>query len=151
MTVQSIMTTSPPTLRDDDTVGKAIDLLLDERHIMLAVIDANGRYLGEFDIWDLLRMLLPRVATLDDLVPDLRFIADDLPALQARCTGYRDVPVGSVAKTNLPHLDPEMSVLEALLQFYRHRSTLPVIDRESGKLLGVLSYWDALAAVAGKK
>jgi hypothetical protein len=42
-------------------------------------------------------------------------------------------------------------VIEALLHFYRHRSTLPVVDKTTGRLLGVLSYWDALAAVAGKK
>ncbi len=151
MTVQSIMTTDLVTLRADDTVGKAVDLLLGKHYIMLAVIDADRRYLGEFDIWDLLRLLLPKAATLDNLVPDLRFIADDLPALQAKFAECTDAPVGPLAQTNLPHLDLEMTVIEALLHFYRHRSTLPVVDKESGRLLGVLSYWDALAAVTGKK
>ena len=151
MTVRSIMSTDPLTLHADDTVGKAVELLLGKRYIMIAVVDADRCYRGEFDIWDLLRLLLPRAATLDDdLVPDLRFIADDLPALQAKFAEHRDAPVGPLAKTNLPHLDPEMPVLEALLHFYRHRSTLPVVDKESGRLLGVLTYWDALAAVTGK-
>jgi len=151
MTVRSIMSANPPTLRADDTVGKAVDLLLGERCIMIAVVDADGCYRGEFDIWDLLRLLLPKAATLDDdLLPDLRFIADDLPALQAKFAEHRDAPIGPLARTNLPHLDPEMTVLEALLHFYRHRSTLPVVDKESSRLLGVLSYWDALAAATGK-
>jgi CBS domain-containing protein len=81
MTVRSIMSTDPLTLHADDTVGKAVELLLGKRYIMIAVVDADRCYRGEFDIWDLLRLLLPRAATLDDdLVPDLRFIADDLPA-----------------------------------------------------------------------
>jgi CBS domain-containing protein len=150
MTVRSIMTADPVTLRADDTVGTATDLLIGKRFILLPVIDADRCYLGEFDVWDLLRLLLPKAATLDDLVPDLRFIADDLPGLQAKFAALRSVPVGPLARTNLPHLDPEMPVTEALLQFYRNRSSLPVVDRATGRLMGVLSYWDALGAIAGR-
>ena len=51
-------------------------------------------------------------------------------------------------RTDLPVLRPETPVIEAILQFYRNRSTLAVVDPQSRKLLGVLSYWDALAAIA---
>lgn len=149
MTVRSIMTAAPPTLRADDTVGAAVDLLLGKRQILIPVIDADRRYLGEFDVWDLLGLLLPKAATLDGLVPDLGFIADDLPGLREKFAALRGQPVGPLARTNLPHLDPDMPVTEALLLFYRHRSALPVVDKADGRLLGVLSYWDALAAVAG--
>jgi CBS domain-containing protein len=47
-------------------------------------------------------------------------------------------------------LRPDLSPVEALLLFYRNRSTLPVVEEGSGKLVGVLSYWDALAAISGK-
>jgi CBS domain-containing protein len=151
MAVQSIMTTELVTLRADETIGTAVERMLANRFILLPVIDADRCYLGEIDVWDLLRLLLPKAATLGDLVPDLRFIADDLPGLQAKYAAFRDTAVGPLARTNLPHLDPEMTVIEALLHFYRHRSTLPVVDKTTGRLLGVLSYWDALAAVAGKK
>src|SRR5262245_21788558 len=128
MTVRSIMTTQVVTLHADETVAAAVELMLAKRFILLPVVDAQRCYLGEFDVWDLLRLLLPKAAMLDeDLLPDLRFIADDLPALQAKFAEHRDAPVGPLAQTNLPHLDPEMPVLEALLHFYRHRSTLPVI------------------------
>ncbi len=150
MTVRNIMTTDLVTLRADDTVATAVDLMLAKRFILLPVIDADRCYRGEFDVWDLLRLLLPKAAALDDLVPDLRFIGDDLPALQAKFGEFRDEPVGPLARTNLPHLDPEMPVTEAILHFYRHRSTLPVVDKESVRLLGVLSYWDVVAAVTGK-
>lgn len=150
MAVRSIMTTDLVTLHADDTVGTAVDILLSKRYVLLPVIDGDRRYLGEFDVWDTLRLLLPRAATLDDLVPDLSFIADDLLALQAKFAESRDALVGPLARSNLPHLDPEMSVVEALLLFYRNRSALPVVDKGSGRLMGVLSYWDALAAIAGK-
>jgi len=33
---------------------------------------------------------------------------------------------------------------------FRNRTTLPVVDADNC-VIGVLSYWDALAAIAGKK
>jgi len=94
---------------------------------------------------------LPKAATLDDLVPNLSFLGDDLPALQQRMKDIGSQPVGPLARPDLPLLRPDMSPVEALLLFYRHRSTLPVVDEASGKLVGVMSYWDALAAISGRK
>jgi CBS domain-containing protein len=151
MSVRAIMTAEPLTLRADETIGRAVDLLLQHRFIVLPVVDDKGCYLGEFDVWDLLGLLLPKAATLDDLLPDLKFVADNLPELQARLGGLRDKPVGSVARKSLPLLRPDTPVTEALLQFYRLRSPLPVVDEETGRLIGILSYWDVIAAVAGRR
>ena len=52
-------------------------------------------------------------------------------------------------RTDLPVLRPDTPIVEALLLFYRERSTLPVVEAASGRLLGVLSYWDALSAITG--
>ncbi len=150
MSVRAIMTANPLTLRADDSIGHAVELLIANRFILLPVVDADQCYLGDFDVWDVLGLLLPRAATLDHLLPDLKFIGDSLPALQAKLGAMRDQPVGAHARTDLPKLDPDTPVVEAVLLFYRNRSPLPVVDKTSGRLVGVLSYWDALAAVAGK-
>lgn len=150
MTVSSIMTAKPVTLRADDSVAKAAEILLKNRYLILPVVDGEGRYSGVFDVWDLLALLLPRAATMDDLVPNLGFLGDDLPALQKKLKDIGGQPVGPLARPDLPLLRPDMSPVEALLLFYRHRSTLPVVDEDSGKLVGVMSYWDALAAISGR-
>ncbi len=149
MTVQSIMTREPLTLRGDDTVARAAELMLGHRYLILPVVDAGGRYVGVFDVWDLLQLLLPKAATLDDLVPNLGFLADDLPGLQAKFQEMGGQPVGPLARPDLPVLEPDMTVVESLLLFFRNRSTLPVVDADN-RVVGVLSYWDALAAIAGK-
>jgi len=151
VTVSTIMNAKPATLRADDSVSKAADILQEKRYLILPVVDGEGRYAGVFDVWDLLGLLLPKAATLDDLVPNLSFLGDDLPALQQRMKDIGSQPVGPLARPDLPLLRPDMSPVEALLLFYRHRSTLPVVDEASGKLVGVMSYWDALAAISGRK
>lgn len=150
MTVQSIMTAKPLTLRSDDTVMRAAELMLDRRFLILPVVDGDGRCVGMFDMWDLLALLLPKGATLNDLVPDLRFLGDDLPNLQAKLKEVGTQPVGPLARPDLPLLQPDMPVVEALLLLYRNRTTLPVVD-ENNCVIGVLSYWDVLAAIADRK
>jgi CBS domain-containing protein len=150
MTVQSIMTAKPLTLRSDDTVARAAELMLGHRYLTLPVVDGGGRCVGAFDMWDLLALLLPKAATLDHLVPDLGFLGDDLPNLQAKLKEIGSQPVGPLARPDLPLLKPDTPVVEALLLLYRNRTTLPVVD-EKNCVIGVLSYWDALAAIANKK
>ena len=150
MTVRSIMTAKPLTLRSDDTVARAAELMLSHRYLILPVVDAQGRCAGMFDMWDLLALLLPKAATLGGLVPDLSFLGDDLPSLQAKLTEVGNQPVGPLARPDLPLLKPDMPVIEALLLSYRNPTTLPVVD-ENNCVIGVLSYWDILAAVANKK
>ena len=150
MTVQSIMTAKPLTLRSDDTVARAAELMLAHRYLILPVVEAGGRCAGAFDMWDLLALLLPKAATLDHLVPDLGFLGDDLPNLQAKLKEIGGQPVGPLARPDLPLLKPDTPVVEALLLLYRNRTTLPVVD-ENKCVIGVLSYWDALSAIANKK
>jgi CBS domain-containing protein len=149
VTVSAFMTKNPVTLRADDTVGRAAEIMLKNRYLILPVVDAERRYTGVFDMWDLLALLLPKGAVVDHL-PGLGFLADDLPALQQKLKGMSEQKVGPLARPDLPMLRPDTSPVEALLLFYRNRSTLPVVDETSGKLVGVLSYWDALAAISGK-
>jgi len=134
-------------LRGGDTVGMAAARLMANRYIILPVVDADGRYIGLFGVFELLGLLLPKVATLNTLVPDLGFMADDLPGLQARLGGLRDRAIGPLARRDLPVLRPDTPIIQALLLLYRNRITLPVVEEASGRLVGVLSYWDALAAV----
>jgi len=148
MTVRSIMTADPLTLRADESVARAAELMVAHRYLILPVVDANDRYVGVFDMWDLLGLLLPKAATIDQLVPDLGFLGDDLPGLQAKLAEVGTQPVGPLARPDLPALTPAMSVTEALLLLFRNRSTLPVVDDTTQRVVGVLSYWDALAAIA---
>lgn len=148
MSCRAIMTVDPVTLRTDDHVELAAERLMAQRFIILPVVDAEGRYEGLFGVFELLRLLLPRGATVNHLLPDLRFMTDDLGALQSHFGEMAGEPIGRHLRTDLPVLGPETPVIEALLQFYRNRTTLPVVEPTSRKLLGVLSYWDALAAIA---
>ena len=77
MTCGAIMTRNPISVREDETIGRAAKQILDHRYINLPVVDAEGRMVGLFGIYDLLGLLVPRVAVIGNLLPNLRFMSDD--------------------------------------------------------------------------
>jgi CBS domain-containing protein len=146
------MIAEPVTVRDTASLAEAIDLLFRHRIKALPVIDAQGRYLGLFGVHTLIRQLLPRAATLDEgaSLSDLTFVHDTLDTIKGRLAGILREPVLRYTDRDLKPLAPDESLLETLLLLHRHRHTLPVADPQTGRLLGVVTYWGILAKLTGR-
>lgn len=147
MTCAAIMTKDPLTAREYETVGEAAAKLISHHYVNLPVADQSGRFIGMFGIYDLLSLLVPRVALAGGLLPNLRFLSDDPAELRAK---YREVsarPMGEVADREAVTLHPDTPEIEALRLFCRHHNTLAVVERDTRKLLGIVSYWDAVRAI----
>jgi CBS domain-containing protein len=149
MTCRTLMSRNPATLRPDDTVADAARRIAERKRLTLPVVEPNGRYAGLFGVPELLGLLLPAAAA-EGLLPDLAFMGDDTRALSERLAGRAGEPVGPLAATDLPVLRPDTPLVEGLFLMRKHRSPLPVVAEEDGKLLGLLSFWDALEAVRGE-
>lgn len=147
MTCAAIMTANPLTVRESDSVAKATEALIAHRYINLPVVDGDGRFLGIFGVFDLLSLLVPRVALAGDLLPNLRFVEDDPAALRAKFKAVKDKPVGACCDRQAVTLNPDTPVIEAVRLFCRQHTTLAVVERDSGKIAGIVSYWDAIAAI----
>jgi CBS domain-containing protein len=144
-----MMTANPRTALESETVGEAARLLVEERHNNLPVVDANGTLIGMFGIYDLMGLLIPKVALAGGLMPNLRFMSDNPEELRAKFREVSARPIGDVAERDMPVLYPDTPEIEALRLFCRERTTLPVVERETKKLVGIVSYWDAVRAVTG--
>jgi len=149
MSCAAIMTKSPPTIRDDASVADAAGALVAQRQMNLPVVDGDGRYAGMFGIGDLLSLLVPRVALAGDLMANLRFIGDDPEDLRRKFQEVKNLRVADVADRNAAALHPETSEIEAIRLICRNPSALPVVERESRKVVGMISCGDAIRAIAG--
>lgn len=149
MTCGAIMTREPKSVREDETIGRAAQDILSNRYINLPVVDAKGRLVGLFGIYDLLGLLVPRVAVIGNLLPNLRFMSDDLGELHKKFASLKNSPVRRAVNREAASVYPDTPVVEALRLFCRNHMTIPVVERGSGKLVGMVSYWDAAAAVIG--
>src|SRR5882762_1376131 len=89
----TIMTPNPKAVRESETIGRATEEIVAQRAINLPVVDAEGRLVGLFGIYDLLALLVPRVAVIGNLLPNLRFVGDDAGDLQRKFAALKTSPV----------------------------------------------------------
>lgn len=130
-------------VREDDTIGRAATEIVEHRCISLPVIDAQGRFVGLFGIFDLLALLVPRVAVIGNLLPNLQFLSDDDEQMRQKFATLRDSPVKRAINREAARVYPDTPLIEAIRLLCRNHLTIPVVEHDSERLIGVISYWDA--------
>jgi len=157
VTCRQIMNGNPPVLHRNDSIGQAVELLLAHRCLALPVIDDDRRYLGMFAKSRLFGLMLPAIVALEEVLPnmarvtDLSYLSDDISDLRTRFGELRERPVGQYADANVPKVRPDSPLMEAILLVYRTRNFLPVVERDTNRLAGVISTWDILTKLGENK
>lgn len=130
--VRSAAATS--TIANTALLSEALARMVKHHLQQLIVIDAEGKYLGEMTTFTLARMLLPEGAqTRQEAEWETVGEVDDRiqPHLSRRVADFVD--------TEVPVMTPDTPLVEALKLLAGGRLRLPVVDRETGKLVGVIS------------
>jgi CBS domain-containing protein len=148
MTCAGIMTTNPKSLRQSETIGRAAEEIAAHDSVSLPVVDSAGRLVGLFGIHDLLALLVPRVAVIGNLLPNMRFLGDDIGELHDKFAGLRDSPVERAVNREVARVYPDTPLVEAIRLICHNHSTIPVVERDSGILVGTISYKDAARLIA---
>ena len=151
MTCAVIMTRHPVSVRESETIGHAAKQIVSHRYINLPVVDEDGRLVGLFGIYDLLALLVPRVAVIGNLLPNLRFISEDMADLNSKFEAVKNSPVERAVNREAVHVHPDTPLAEAIRLFCRNHMTIPVVERNSRKLAGMISYWDAAQLLIGPR
>lgn len=132
MRVAELMRTDVKTVNLDATVGDAITTLADVHVSALPVTDAHGRVVGVVSTTDILGALS------ETTEPDMRERLFD------------ETPVRDIMTPRSRIIAPDADILEAareMLYLDVHR----LFVEDSGRLVGVLSQTDIVAAVATTK
>lgn len=134
LTCIEVVRTSVISVKADQTVGEAVDLLNKHRIKLLPVIDAEKRLIG--------------VVTRTDLEPMQRPVSIVGPKL-GRGEGFaserRRLPVGGVMSTAVVSIDAATPLSEIIPNFTsKGHHHLPVVS-ENNKLLGMLTQSDLVA------
>src|SRR5947209_19737016 len=114
MSCGRIMIRNPKSLREDDTIGTAAREIVEHRCISLPVVDANERFLGLFGIFDLLAMLVPRVAVIGNLLPNLQFLSDDDRQMRDKFQILKDAPLKAAINRDAPRTYVDTPLVEAI-------------------------------------
>lgn len=147
MTLPAIYQTVFPRLADTDTIGVAMRRMLDDRVSDLPVVDGSGRFIGMFKLDRLYETLLPRAALIGYGLPDLTFVPDTLAQLREKMQEIEHRPVHEYVVPPDQVVHPDTPPLEFVLLLHQGVNNVPVVDRESGRLVGMASARDLLTAL----
>jgi CBS domain-containing protein len=110
---------------------------------------SEGRLVGLFGIYDLLALLVPRVAVIGNLLPNLRSWAMTIPSCSGNLRPLKGSPVRRAVNREAARVYTDTPLIEAIRLFCRNHMTIPVVERGSERLVGMISYWDAARHIVG--
>jgi CBS domain-containing protein len=145
------MTPNPVTIGENETIGRAAEILITTHYVNLPVIRENGQIAGLFGVYDLFALLVPRIAVVGDLIPNLRFVSDDVGELREKFAEIRDQPVHRAMNREPVTVFADTPIIESVRLFCRNHMTIPVLEPGTRRLVGIISYWDAARAIMGAK
>lgn len=142
MTAKLFMDPEPKVLRDTDTIETAAEQIMAHRYRSLPVVDDQGRYLGIVGVNCMLRLVLPKAVVMDKGLTNVPYMSTALDELRTRLRTVADEPVTTCLDTKATAVDPDTPTLDTLLTLYRTKTALPVVEKQTGRLVGVISYFD---------
>jgi CBS domain-containing protein len=145
----AVFNTTFSALAPSDTVADATARMLADHVTDLPVVDGDGRLVGMFLLDRLLGLLLPKAALLGYGVEDLTFVAETLDQLRERMRDIDARPVLEFTVKPEHVVHPETTPLELVLLLYRGARSVPVVEAGGGRLVGMTSARDVLAALQG--
>ncbi|MDD9901781.1 MAG: CBS domain-containing protein [Alphaproteobacteria bacterium] len=157
MSLKSIMIQKEDVISvtPDMTVKDALAKLVTSGVRSMPVIDSGGKYLGLFNFRALVGKLLPASACVEGGVASLSFMAEDIAFIIDKFEQAKAMTVAEIMRTDVPAIHMDTVFEEALLQIYSSDAPLPVLEPETGTLVGLFSKQCAIAhfmarASAGK-
>ncbi len=141
-TAATVMNADHVVVKPDDLITRGIDYIMQHRYRNLPVVDDDGKYLGTFGVHCLLKNVLPKAALMKQGLTSVPFIDEDLSDLARRLDEMEGKQISMCMNTEAVTVAPDTPLVETLLILYKNRQALPVVDPDTGKLAGVISYWD---------
>jgi CBS-domain-containing membrane protein len=147
MTSALIFNRNFPLLKDTQSIADAVQRMLDDRVSDLPVVDADNRFIGMFRLDRLYATLLPKAALIGYGVPDLAFVHDTLGQLRAKMREIEKEPVRDFVVKPRDVVNPDTPPLEIVLLLHQGANNIPVVERDTGCLVGMVSARDLLTAL----
>lgn len=152
-TCGAIMATDYPVLTAGMTLTECVRTMIEHRVLAMPVVDEKGRYIGQFRKNLLIATVLPQVAVHDPRFSrhanmiDGGLFSETMDDVRERYTSIADKLVNRYLDTETPVLQPDQPQVAVMFYLFHGRNFLPVVEPDSGLLVGVISPWDILASL----
>jgi CBS-domain-containing membrane protein len=143
------MIADPVTLPHTATVGRAIETLLAGRFHHLPVIDEADRFVCLFGVSHAAKLLLPRALTMAGGLGEVSYVHESLADMNGRLGDIRARPVTEFGDHAIKTVNPDTPLVRGLQLLCQGRSLVPVVERDAGRMVGVLAFYGLLARLQG--
>lgn len=136
------------TIHPDESVATAFNLIKNSRARFLPVVDENGKYVGVFTAPTLLKLILPRAATIGmgaeaTRVPmgSLGFMNLSKSDFDAQIELLKDEKVSDNLSNpaNIPVTAPDTPVMEGIFLVYKFKRHVILVEPETNRFVGTVS------------
>lgn len=136
------------TIHPDDSIAAAFNTIKDSRARFLPVVDENGFYKGVFTAPTLLKLILPRAATIgmgadSTRVPmeSLGFMSLSNSDFDAQLERLKDEKVSDNMSNpaNIPVTAPDTPVMEGIFLVYKYKRHVILVEPETNRFVGTVS------------
>jgi CBS domain-containing protein len=161
LTCQDVML--PPelqeTIRPDATVATAFNVIRRSRTRILPVVDENGKYIGVFTQPTLMKLLLPKAATIGSdrdnwrgRIGNLSFMSLSKEDFDAELERLKTVKVSDNLSNpnNIPVAAPNTPIMEGIYLIHKFKRHVILVDPKTGRFVGTVSPNSLLDRVFGE-
>jgi CBS domain-containing protein len=143
MSARLIMDSNPIRIHPLDSIGIAARKIMRRRYRSLPVVDDERHFLGVVNVNDMLRMILPPNATNESIgAAAERYSGLSIEDMRENLDRMIEEPIAPYIEKDVVTVTPETSLIEALLTMYHQEQNLPVVESTTGRLEGMISYYD---------
>ena len=139
MSCESAMITEVITAKPDETVETVLARLSKHSLRCVPVIDDEGVLVGLFCLNKVLENLLPVAVTMPDGLQRLNFVVGAAPGIAKRLNKLKSKNISEVMDEDMYVVHPTTQSWEAIRLMVRYGSPIPVVEKDTGKLCGLIS------------
>jgi acetoin utilization protein AcuB len=126
------------------TVEDAMAFVRDKKVRAMPVVDGEGHLVGMFGLSATLKNLLPVAVTMEEGVQKLNFIVGAGAGIARRLLKEKKMLVEEVMTQDIVVGHPTTPLWEIVRLIVKYGSPLPIVEINSGKLLGIITEQSAL-------
>jgi CBS domain-containing protein len=105
----------------------------------IPIVDGNGVYVGMFSMHQFLHQILPIAVTMERGLDNIDFVTRSSRNIVEKMKDVIKKKVSEVMDRNVVSLHPGIPTLEAIRVVVRHGSPIPVLEKGTNKLLGLIT------------
>jgi CBS-domain-containing membrane protein len=145
----SVMRPVEHFLYQDDPAQMAVDFMLEKHMGLVPIVDAEQRFTGLLSGDRLMHALLPKDLTMVRGLDRMSYLRESREELSERLDRISTRKIHEIMDIRVKIVHPDTPLIEALQILSKTQFVVPVVELETGRLLGAISFFTIITMLQG--